>query len=181
MRRHERLLCVRYCRGKTCRRTCGGSRHCPAIYEQSRFYLHTSWRIYHEFCLVRDIKCKKPHIRGLPSQRRRLSYSQLLFLGACGDNLVFPVHVLRHGNDQDGEIRFLELEHSHGIYHRIQQYLGALLSRMEGIEQPHASNNCIRDTRADSFNVCYRIGELSRVFWEVNLRALNSIHTYGTA
>ena len=89
--------------------------------------------------------------------------SRQLRLGRTGrDDLVFPVLLLRHGHDPDGQVRLLELDDPHGLHHHLQQPVGDLLPRVEGDREADAPAGRGRDRRPHPVDGRGRGGQLPR-------------------
>ena len=80
--------------------------------------------VHDEPHMVRILERAEPVRRRLRQRARGVDTGELHLLGARGDHVVLPVHVLWHGHNADGPLRLFELDDPHGLHHRVQQYLG---------------------------------------------------------
>ena len=80
------------------------------------------------------------------------------------DDLVFPVLLLHHGRDPDGQIRFLQLDAAHGQHHHLQHALGYRTARVEGVEPADDRLGRGGPSRADRFYRYCRLWQLHRQF-----------------
>ena len=62
-----------------------------------------------------------------------------LFSALAGTTLVFPVFLLHHGRNADGQIRFRLVDAAHGQHHHLQHDVGLDFPRMERLQQEGAS------------------------------------------
>jgi L-rhamnose-H+ transport protein len=67
----------------------------------------------------------------------RAAGGQLPAVGLWRHAVVFPVLLLHHGREPDGQVRLFELGAPHGQHHHLRHRLGLCAERMEGRAHPH--------------------------------------------